>query len=309
MSINTPCVYVVIATYNAVKWIDKSLTSLRDSVLPVNIIIIDNGSTDGTQELVLLNYPEVELLQSQENLGFGKANNIGIKKAYYAGADYFFLLNQDAWIEHDTLLLLVNSQKAMPEFGIVSPIHLNGAGTGLDRNFSNCISPARCEGLYSDIFCKRLKIIPYEVTSVNAAAWLMSRVCIATVGGFSPAFFHYGEDDNYQHRLHYHGLKVGICAQALVYHDREQRPKSYFFTDKSLSEQRRIRLQLCNPNGGEVKGYLKKSYIKHVFKSLALLRYGAFKDAVKKYLFLKQEHEIVDPYLTRSKYKGLTFLE
>jgi GT2 family glycosyltransferase len=84
-----PKIYFIIVTYNAMKWAEKCFTSLRQSSVPVHCIVVDNGSTDGTQKYITSNFPEVELIQSEKNLGFGKANNIGIEKAYQKGADFF----------------------------------------------------------------------------------------------------------------------------------------------------------------------------------------------------------------------------
>ncbi|WP_050020515.1 glycosyltransferase family 2 protein [Chryseobacterium sp. P1-3] len=59
-------IYVIIVTYNAMKWAEKCFTSLRHSSVPVKSIVIDNGSTDGTQEYVKTHFPEVDFIQSPE---------------------------------------------------------------------------------------------------------------------------------------------------------------------------------------------------------------------------------------------------
>lgn len=84
-----PKIYFIIVTYNAMKWAEKCFSSLRNSSIPVHTIVVDNGSIDGTQDYIKSQFPDVELIQSAENLGFGKANNIGIEKAYKNGADFF----------------------------------------------------------------------------------------------------------------------------------------------------------------------------------------------------------------------------
>jgi len=100
-------IYVVIVTYNGMQWIDKCLDSLIHSSIPLNIIIIDNLSTDGTVDFIKHKYPTVELVETGKNLGFGKANNIGITHAVKQNADYVFLLNQDAWVGLNTIDELV----------------------------------------------------------------------------------------------------------------------------------------------------------------------------------------------------------
>ena len=85
---------------------DKNIQSLLNSQYPVEVIVADNDSTDNTVAIVE-QYPRVTLLKMTSNLGFGKANDIGIRQALENGADYIFLLNQDAWIFDDTILSLV----------------------------------------------------------------------------------------------------------------------------------------------------------------------------------------------------------
>jgi hypothetical protein len=77
--------------------------------------------------------------------------------------------------------------------------------------------------LLSDLYFQSLDEV-YEVPVVMAAHWLISRECLLKVGGFSPSFVHYGEDDNYASRAIFHGFKVGIVPKACGIHDRENRP-------------------------------------------------------------------------------------
>ena len=74
-----PKIYVIIVTYNAMKWAERCFSSLRKSSVPVHTIVVDNGSIDGTQEFITTHFQEVEFVQSAENLGFGKANNLGME--------------------------------------------------------------------------------------------------------------------------------------------------------------------------------------------------------------------------------------
>lgn len=219
-------VYAIVVTYNGLKWLDKCFGNLNSSSIPVKVIAIDNASTDGTLEYIRKHYPEVDLIENEKNLGFGQANNIGIRKAYNLGADYVFLLNQDAWVEKDTIEQLVKAAENNPGFGVLSPIHLNGNGNGLDFLFSTFVIPQRCPDLYSDIFSGRYSKVIYEAEFVNAAAWLISKKCIEKIGGFSLIFFHYGEDDNYCHRVRYHGLKVGVLPSAKIFHAKDYKNPS-----------------------------------------------------------------------------------
>src|SRR5690554_1881580 len=114
-------IYVIVVTYNGMQWIDKCIESIHSSSIKLKTIIFDNGSTDGTIDFIKNNFTNIELIESKKNLGFGAANNIGIKKAFEEGADYVFLLNQDAWLETNTIeeLLKISNQKK--DYFILSP--------------------------------------------------------------------------------------------------------------------------------------------------------------------------------------------
>ena len=96
-------ILTIVVTYNGLKWMDSCLESLRRSECPTDVMLIDNCSTDGTPDYVKEHFPEVNLVQSDANLGFGQANNVGLKYALEHCYDYVYLLNQDAWVMPDTL--------------------------------------------------------------------------------------------------------------------------------------------------------------------------------------------------------------
>ena len=232
--------YVIVVTYNGAHWIEKCFDSLINSNMPLTILAIDNASADGTPEQIKKLFPQVELIETGANLGFGKANNIGLIKALENKADYVFLLNQDAWVEPDTIEKLIEISQLKPEFGILSPLHMNGNGSALDLNFSYYLSPDGCPNLISDIITKNINAI-YETRFVNAAAWLLSNKCLTKVGGFDPIFPHYGEDDDYLNRTLYHGLKIGIAPHTRIYHDRICK----LFSQLELDQNRLLISNIC----------------------------------------------------------------
>jgi GT2 family glycosyltransferase len=213
-------VYIIIVTYNGLSWIDQCLGSLRKSSIDVQVIVIDNGSSDGTQDYIQENYPEVEVVQSNENLGFGKANNIGLKRALEDDVDYVFLLNQDAWVESGCIEKLIEIHQNNPLYGILSPLQLNGTGDDLDFRFRKYLFRAE-KGFAAMLGLSEQKDV-YEVPFVNAAMWLISKPALLLVGGFDPIYTHYGEDDDYARRVLQAGLHVGIVLSVKGWHDRPQ---------------------------------------------------------------------------------------
>jgi len=201
---------VVIVTFNGEIWLKKNLNSLLNSNYPIDIIIIDNASTDETINLIK-QFSSVELIQNKENLGFGKANNIGIIFALKKGADAVFLLNQDTWIHENTISSLVEALFKNPNIGIVSPLHYSADEITFDENFNTYFN--RFEKVEDS---ESIRIVPF----INAAAWLVSKECFSKTGYFDPIFNHYGEDRNFCERVKYHGFKIGVVKKSAICHDR-----------------------------------------------------------------------------------------
>ena len=213
-------ILVIIVTYNAMQWAERCFDSLRKSTVRSDVFVVDNGSTDGTQTYIQKHYPEVMFLQSEKNLGFGKANNLGLQYALEKGYDYVYLLNQDAWVMPTTFERLTALSKQYPEYGILSPFQMNADMYHIDCKFvANVLRLKSNPDICSDMYNQQYKDV-YPILSVMAAHWLITRECLLKVGGFSPSFPHYAEDANYQDRVHYYGMKVGIVPSLRVVHDR-----------------------------------------------------------------------------------------
>ena len=217
---------VVIVTYNAMQWAKRCLDSLNSSTFQPDVYIIDNGSYDGTQKFIQDNYPKYFFYQSKENIGFGKANNIGLQYALDNDYDYVYLLNQDAWVMPDTFEKLIQISTQYSTYGILSPFQMNADLKHIDKNFlkSSCAWNST-PTLLTDLYNGSEQDV-YEVSFVMAAHWLITRKCLLKIGGFSPSFPHYGEDNNYVDRLHYHGMKIGVVPSLRVVHDRADRIES-----------------------------------------------------------------------------------
>ncbi len=202
-------ILVIIVTYNGMRWVERCLGSIRTSGIPLDAYVVDNGSTDGTPEWIKEHFPEATLVMSKENLGFGAANNMGMRHALAEGYDYVYLLNQDAWIFPDTIGKLLAVNESRSDFALLSPIQMNDGLAEMNRLFKSRVYPSGkkvSEGLLS---------VPF----VMAAHWFLSRKCLETVGLFSPLFHFYGEDDNYCARVLYHGLTMGLVTDAPVVYD------------------------------------------------------------------------------------------
>ncbi|WET01230.1 glycosyltransferase family 2 protein [Flavobacterium sp. YJ01] len=235
MQIKKSNVLIIIVTYNGEKWIRNCLDSIMNSNYLADIFIVDNASIDNTVAILDL-YEEIKIYKSNVNLGFGKANNLGLTYALQNDYDYAFLLNQDTWIEKDTIEDLVAVAQKQQDFGIISPMHYFSDKISLEYNFSVQLSPWFCKNILSDFVFRDQKSMKeiYPLNFVNAAAWLLPRRTLEIVGGFDPLFFHYGEDNDYCNRLKYHKLKIGIAPHAKIYHDCLDSNNKNLDTEKQL---------------------------------------------------------------------------
>ncbi len=277
-------VFAVVVTYNGAAWVDRCFGSLRDSGTSCQVIAVDNGSSDGTVERIASAFQEVTLIRAKGNLGFGQANNLALRIALDRGATHAFLLNQDAWLAPGALRALMDASERWPEYGILSPLHLNGAGDALDIEFANEIEPRRCPGLYSDLALGRARSAPYPLKFVCAAAWLITRRCLEVCGGFSPLFFHYGEDDDYCARVLHHGFRIGVLPSARIHHDREHRGENPYFAQERGWIIRKLKLRYAAPGSTLDLAAERRKLRTRLLRALVTgdrLAYGMAKDNLK----------------------------
>ena len=229
-------ILTIVVTYNGMEWIERCLRSVQASATPSDIMVVDNGSDDGTAAWIREHFPEVIVSESRDNLGFGAANNIGLRYALSHSYRYAYLLNQDAWVFPETFGTLVRAfGENGKAIGIMSPMQMEANLTRMDAQFVK-----HCG--------KTLEKDPAEtvrVPFVMAAHWMISRECLEAVGGFSPAFPHYGEDLDYIHRARYKGFAAAVVKTASAVHDRagRPRPKDYRMKLKVVT----ARTALTNP--------------------------------------------------------------
>lgn len=209
-------ILTIVVTYNAMRWVDRCLSSVAHSIVQSDVFVVDNCSTDGTADYIAEHYPEVILYRSPKNLMFGRGNNVGLEYALKKGYDYVYLLNQDAWVMPGTFSKMLTVFENHPEYGILSPMQMAPNNTDFEMLFNRLVVKKLPTDYSSAQVC--------DVEFVQAANWMISRRCLETVGGFSPSFPHYGEDENYCDRTLFKGFKIGVVPQASAVHDAANKP-------------------------------------------------------------------------------------
>lgn len=205
-------VTVIIPNYNGRKLIDVCLTSLyNQKVFPDEIIVVDNGSKDGSKELISKKYLKVRIISLSKNQGFSRAVNIGIKKARF---DKVFILNNDTKVAPDCLKFLLDDLKRKPDLCAVAPkILLSNERIDSAGSFVNEFGQAfhRRE---KEVKNKQLE----EVFLITGAAVLCRKRIFEKIGFFEENFFAYGEDADWSFRAQLKGCKFLCDHRAVLYH-------------------------------------------------------------------------------------------
>lgn len=223
-------VSVIIISYNTKGLTRKCLDQLSKSTgVELEIIVVDNGSTDGSAAEIEAAYPQVKVIRNKGNVGFGKANNQGMKMAK---GEYFLLLNSDCFVEKTTVADLIKAMLAMPETGV--------AGCKL-KNHDGSLQPSY--GFFPTLFRIIMLMLfidnlpgvrrffpslhvrdPQRYTRVAKVDWVMGalmmikREVYEKTGGFDENYFMYGEEVEWQYRIGQAGYQVKFIPQTSATH-------------------------------------------------------------------------------------------
>lgn len=117
-----PQVSIIILNWNGKEDTIECLESLKNITYPnYEILLVDNGSTDGSVECLRKQYPEIEIIENGENLGFAEGNNVAIRRVIEKGTDYILLLNNDTIVAPNILTELVEVLEKDSSIGIAGP--------------------------------------------------------------------------------------------------------------------------------------------------------------------------------------------
>jgi GT2 family glycosyltransferase len=213
--------WALILAMNQLRMTRETLTSVSAlNPAPERVLLVDNGSSDGTAEAVRVEFPDVEVLRLEKNLYFAGGVNEGIRRALSGGAGSILLLNNDVVLERSALGLLRSALEADARRAAVSPkIYyydrpdviwfaggLAGAGTGLIRHRGVNMKDGK------------LRDAPREVDYVSGAAALLSRGALESVGLLDPDYVMYVEDVDWCARARERGLVLWYEPSAKVWH-------------------------------------------------------------------------------------------
>jgi GT2 family glycosyltransferase len=209
---------VIIPNWNGKDWITPCLDSLQKQSIKVNITVVDNGSTDGSKELIQKKFPEVKLIELDKNYGFDTAVNTGIRPALEKGFEYIILFNNDAEADQNWAKNLTNAASAHTDAGIVTGKLMHMDKKHIDSTaeifYSWGVPGSRGRNEEdSGQYDKR-----GYVFGATAGASLYKAELFKDIGLFDEDFFAYAEDSDISFRSQLAGWKVYYEPQAKAYH-------------------------------------------------------------------------------------------
>ena len=221
---------VVIVSWNAKAYLEECLQSLAEDVYdgPMEIVVVDNASSDGSADMVKRQFPAVTLIRNAANLGFSRANNIGIRRCT---GDYIALVNSDIHVLKGCLSELVAFCESQADVGVVGPkiIGRDGKRQVSHKGFPRLWN-SLCRALALDVLLPRMALFngylqwheaPDGVTPVDilSGCFLVAkRRAIDQVGLLDERFFIYGEDMDWCKRFWHAGWQVVFVPFAEAIH-------------------------------------------------------------------------------------------
>jgi GT2 family glycosyltransferase len=212
----SPPVAVVILNWNGRRWLGPCLDSvLASEYNNIRVYVVDNGSSDGSQEVVRERYPGVTLIQNHRNLGAAEGYNVGVRRSLREGAEYIALLNEDVKVEPGWLGPLVEAAQADTTIGVLSPMQWDYEGTELDRSFHELLLE---QTSYEEDLRKGPLPPKYEAGHVIGATMVLSRPAVQRVGLFDPLYFKQHEEPDFCRRARYHSFRVVVVTGSRIFH-------------------------------------------------------------------------------------------
>lgn len=191
---------------------------------PLGVLVIDNGS-DAPEAGVLRGFcdrlaDKVELVRSEHNLGFAGAVNVGLGRAFSAGATGALVLNSDALVEPEAIGILCDAARSVERAGILGPRILDSGDNGREVSCGEWLSLWALPLPRRWLRYRRGGEGPREVRAILGCAMFITRPCYEAVGGLDEGFFAYYEEIDYCLRARAAGFKILACPGARVVHER-----------------------------------------------------------------------------------------
>lgn len=221
-------VSVIIVNWNTRDLLFGCIRSIYDTAdVPIEIIVVDNDSSDGSASEIEKQYPDVNVISSKTNLGFAAGNNLGLR---YANGEYVLLLNPDTLVKNGTISQMRDFLAKTPTAGAVGARLLNKDGSDQECYWMSFpdLSWLFTQALYLNKLLysnHKISCLPngaFKVAHVLGACFMMRRSELTGLGGFDESYFLYLEETDLLQRVKASGLAVYHLPDAQVVHFGQQ---------------------------------------------------------------------------------------
>lgn len=218
---NRPKVGVILVNYNGQADTEECLASLEQNTYPnTHIVVVDNASSDNLLATLAPKFPQVEFIQSNENLGFTGGNNLGLQYAFDEGCEYFLLLNNDTIIDPEAIGELVEYFEQNSNIGVAQgKIYFYDTPTII----WNLGAEVRFSGAWMRTISRRVEDVgqyntPQEIDCASGCMLFASKAVLEKIGFLDDQFFFQAEDVDFSLRARKASFKVHYVPTAKVWH-------------------------------------------------------------------------------------------
>lgn len=217
----SPLVHVIILNWNGGIFLDRALRSVfRLKYDNFQVIVVDNDSNDGSFEKARRDFGATVFIRNEENVGFARGMNVGIRFAIAHGAEYLWILNNDTEVDAQALRELASAAKIQGNGALLSPIVLTPHGDPWFSGGEIRWWRMRVEHVYPGL---QGGDAPYETGFLSGCALFFSKKAIVKLGLFDERYFLYYEDADLSVRAKRLGMKLLMIPKSIVLHSEESK--------------------------------------------------------------------------------------
>ncbi len=210
-------VYVILLNWNRCDDTVECLASLyASSYSPLHLLVVDQNSSDGSSSRIRFMYPDVEIIELIQNVGFARGMNAGIRHALDKGATHLLLLNNDTIVAPEMITQLV--AQLQPDVGFVGPVVFYYDHPEIVWSIGNEIHPILLEMTLNREWKRKIPKQPVIREFLSGCAMLLPRETVEIVGFFDERFFMYYEDLDYCLRVGRKGMQIRLVPNARMWH-------------------------------------------------------------------------------------------
>lgn len=254
-SMTSPKVGVVVLNLNGADVLRKCLQSIREVNYPnLEVVIVDNGSTDGSPKIVRREFPGFQLIENGKNLGVPEGQNIGVRHCLGLESDFVFVLNNDLIVDRETINELLR-RSADDSIGVSGPIMYSAQNPADIQSAGGMIQWTKGSTYY--LLTGQAPAQMPETFDIDYVGLpFIKAEVLRKVGLFDPEYFAYWEDADFCARVKHAGYRVISVSSAKIWHEGSHTTKKMSGFATYHSARNRFRFMKRNATKAQYRAFL-----------------------------------------------------